>query len=146
MLKKDAIHVMIIRLEMDKKINFSVLLSSDGSINRIGTGLKDNDDSTMYSGICREDLFLKILEYVPDAIFDKQGNYEVKDRKGRCCEMIFYFSNQAESETARFRFIYGSESMGPPLPFVQLFAHARQITDSWYLRQKKVSQTMAMKG
>lgn len=145
MLEKDNIHIMIIRLEIDGKINFSLLLSSDGSVNRIGTGLKQNQDSTMYSGCSHEGLFEKVLDYVPAALFDKQGNYDVKDREGSICEMIFYFASKDEKETARFQFTYGSDSMGPPLPFIQLFGFASQLTESWYLKQKNIALSMAVK-
>jgi hypothetical protein len=55
--------------------------------------------------------------------------------KGKSCSVEIVLSNG--TETTGTKFLYGSESMGPPPPVGKFVLKAIKLTDPWYNQNQK---------
>lgn len=108
-----------------------VLLHSDGSINRLGTGTVDNKEMGMFIGVTDPALFLKMRSQVTEDLLQWIGVQADPQPKGKVCELTIGFM-LADGKEQGIQFKYGSESLGPP-PEIHRFVTAMvEATDPWY--------------
>jgi hypothetical protein len=137
---KNKITNVLISLEVDNKQSLFILLASDGTVNRLGNGTVNNEDNDMYIGISNEKLFEKLMKRIPDDLFEYQGVYDIPDKKGKNCKLTLLFGGKEDNEAIGFKFLYGSESQGPPSEISEIVINAVNITEPWYLKHKKIAQ------
>ncbi|MBN2358938.1 MAG: hypothetical protein JXR83_05760 [Deltaproteobacteria bacterium] len=135
---KENLAQVAVSLDIAGRRSLFVLLSEDGSINRMGTGSPASPDNDLYIGAGQSALFTSFLERVPEEIFAFQGRYEVRERTGAECELAILFGTRA-NETVGFEFRYGAESEGPPREICDLVRAAVDVTDHWYREQQAMT-------
>jgi hypothetical protein len=129
-----AVHI---ALEAGDKQALFVLLATDGSINRLGTGSVANTDSDLFIGITKEALFAQLMAHLDDEMLKYMGGYDIHDQRGIPCKLSIGLSF-ANGEDSGFGFRYGSESQGPPDQIVQFVTAAVQLTNPWFQQQKRM--------
>ena len=108
-----------------------VLLHSDGSINRSGTGALDNKEREMFIGVTDPTLFLKMRSQVTEDLLQWIGVRVDPQPKGKVCELTIGFM-LANGKEQGIHVKYGSESLGPP-PEVRRFVISMvEAPDPWY--------------
>jgi hypothetical protein len=130
-----AVHI---TLEVGGKQALFILLAADGSINRLGTGLIDNTENSLFIGITKEPLFAKLMRHLNDEMLNYMGGYDVPDQRGVPCKLSIGLLF-AHGDDNGFGFRYGSQSEGPPHEIVQFITAAVQLTDPWFERQKAMA-------
>ncbi len=129
------LQAIMISLLVAEQQSLFILLSADGSINRMGTGSIHNPDRDMFIGIVTNNLFDQVKEVIDPEWFEHAGGYDLPNKKGVMCELttIFKFTDGSEKG---LQFKYGSESQGPPSDIGNYVRKAVEITNSWYEQQK----------
>ncbi len=135
--KISDIKTISITLEIDAKQALFVLLSSDGTVNRLGTGAIDNKENDLFIGVSSDPLFDQVKESLSDDMLEHMGGYDVPDQKGASCRLSIGFQF-ADGEENGFGFSYGSESERPPHEIAQFIVAAIQATEPWYQQQKRM--------
>ncbi len=135
--KVSDINAVHITLEIDGKQSLFVLLSQEGTINRLGTGAVNNKENDLFIGMSPEPLLDQAKQSLTDDLLDHMGGYEVPDQKGASCRLSIGFMF-ADGEENGFGFSYGSESQGPPPEISQFVVAAVKATEPWYQEQKKM--------
>lgn len=130
----NAVHVSL--KTGDKKALF-ILLTADGSINRLGTGAVNNKENELFIGVTQQPLFERLLTNLDDKMLDHMGGYDIPDQLGVPCELSIGLAFKNGDENG-FGFKYGSESQGPPHEIIQFVTAAVQLTDPWFQQQKKM--------
>ena len=134
-MKKEEVTAVHIRLDAGRgKTILSILLASDGSINRMGNG-QLNADKDLYIGARQERLFHDFISRMPDDLLAYAGRYDLPEQRGLPCKLTLLFAGPADSGVG-FEFNYGSESQGPPTEIQELLIAAVEITDGWLKAQK----------
>ncbi len=133
---KQDIHTVTVSLSIDETTSLFVLLSADGSINRMGNGTLSSSDNDMFIGVTREPLFRTFLQSIPEGFFEFQGEYDIPDKKGAACELTILCADQGRKMIGGYRFLYGAESDGPPGEICSLVQAAVDLTDPWHEEQK----------
>ncbi len=118
-----------------------ILLAEDGTVNRLGDGSANNTDRTMFIGINREALFSQFMTRITPGMLQHQGAYELPNRKGDDCELTILLSYRENDKSAGFKFIYGSESSGPPREVADLVRYAAALTRPWHEEQKRIAKS-----
>lgn len=124
----NAVHI---SLKAADKLVLFILIASDGTINRMGTGAVNNTRNNLYIGVAREDLLSQLLSNMDDGMLDNLSSYDAHDKSGVPLELYIglVFADGTENG---FGFHYGSESIGPPQEIKQLVTAAVKLTDPWY--------------
>ena len=110
-----------------------IFLASDGNIKRIGDATtKGNRNSA--SGTQKENLYANLVYEIPEGFeeyWDKV--FDIPEKKGKTAELEIV---QYGRENIRgMKFIYGTDSTGPPAPVINFVKTAIAITDPWYTKQ-----------
>lgn len=112
-----------------------VLLASDGTVNRMGTGSAQCTERDLFIGRTPQPLLPSLLANLTDEMLRFTGGYDVPNQQGDSCRLsiVLKFTDGTEDG---FGFAYGSQSQGPPTEICALVRAAVSITDPWYLQQK----------
>ena len=111
-----------------------LLLSRDGTINRMGDGTPPaGEGSTLYIGRVREPLFERLMEVVPSSLwqFRHVGRIDLNDRTGADCLLTVLFGH-SDGRGFRFEILFGSESGGVPRELQIILERALELTDPWW--------------
>lgn len=122
-----------ITLKYGDRLILVVLLARDGSINRLGDATIKADD-TWYIGKVQEPLFDRLLEVVPDDLFQYAGRLEIPDRRGTDCELTVLFQHK-NGRGVPFQVLFGSESEDVPAELQEIVSRAIELTDAWWKEQ-----------
>ena len=133
---KEKIQRIAISLEAGERLSLLVELNDDGMIKRLGSGNSRNSDHDLYMGKTTPSLFLSLLEQVSDDLLARAGTYRLPDPEGESVTLRLLFAG--DSDKSELTFIYGSESMSPPLEVQNLVARAVELTEEWYQSQHQV--------
>ena len=68
----NAVHI---SLKAADKLVLFILIASDGTINRMGTGAVNNTSNSLYIGVEREDLLRQLLSNMDDGMLDNLGTH-----------------------------------------------------------------------
>ena len=133
MINKKDIQQIYFRLSSEGRPYFSLMLSSTGSINRMGNGNSEEAFPQMAMGNIGPELFQELIDQIPEDWFSWAGRYTMPEQKGSREQLHIAFSSQ-QAETG-FEFDYGSDSEGPPDELVSLTEYAISLTEEWYDEQ-----------
>lgn len=129
MINKQAIHRILIKWTVEEETIISLMLSQNGSINRIGSG--ESTGGKMAMGRTEEPIFQQLLEALPEDWLTNTGRYTLPDPKGKLAQLTIALESSHEEETG-FEFTYGTQSDGPPEDMVEYVEYAIALTDEWY--------------
>jgi hypothetical protein len=124
-----------ITLKVGDDTSLAILLHNDGTINRNGDGTI-NIDKTLFMGITNKAIFNELMKYVTEDFKKFLGKiYDVPDKQGKICSIEIVIAKANEGN--EMKFIYGSDSAGPPKPVADFVEAAISITDPWFYEQQK---------
>ena len=125
-----------IQLNIEGESSLMILLHSDGTINRIGNGTMEIDKN-FYIGMTDTAPILDQLSKLMDDDFKQYINhvYDLPEKSGKNCFVEIVMG--IDSQTQGMKFMYGSESMGPPRPVSSFVMKAVELTDPWFKQQQK---------
>jgi hypothetical protein len=126
------IKAIFLSLEVGGEKTLFILLSEDGTINRMGNGqLSYPDRESLYMGRTTEPLFAKLRSHLTDDMLRYMGRYDAPKKVGEVC--CFKIGLQfADGSANGFEIDYGSESDGRPQELVDFLHAALDVTDPWY--------------
>jgi hypothetical protein len=131
----------LVTLKVNNDTALFILLAEDGTVNRMGDGSISNTDHEMFIGLNREPLFARFMSRVTQEMLKHQGAYELPNRKGANCELTLLLGYRGSERSAGFKFIYGSESQGPPREIAELVRYAAELTTPWHEEQRRAAKT-----
>ena len=131
MIDQEEIKGSYVFLKVEEVPALVVLLHSDGSINRMGTGAVDNKEMDMFIGVTDPALFLNVKSQITADLLQWIGTRADPQPKGKACQLTIGFMLTNGKEQG-IQFKYGSESLGPP-PEIRRFVVAMvEATNPWY--------------
>ncbi len=139
---KEKVRAVIISLEADANVALFILLGSDGTVNRMGTGAPDNIEKAMYVGHTTDRLFTQLMAQVDERLLAHGGRYVLPNPQGTLCtlKMLFQLHKTPQGpEIIGFEFVYGADSEGPPAQVSDLIIAAVEMTDPWFEEQKRIA-------
>ena len=126
----------MIELKIEDDISLMILLHRDGTINRKGDG-SHKIDHNFFMGQHQNNGFKELIDTI-DSDFENflDKVFDIPDKKGKLCSLEITLSDSKKTTGARF--LYGSESLGPPPPVTAYVKQALKLTDPWYYKQQKM--------
>ena len=113
-----------------------IMLHIDGTINRKGSGSMEIDKD-LFIGMTDTAPILRQLSNMIDEGFSQYLNHVYDDPKKTGKNSFVEIVLSSAGQRQGMKFIYGSESMGPPAPVVNFVKKAIELTDPWFNRQQK---------
>ena len=129
--KLEDIQTIAISIKVEQQPSLFILLSADGTINRLGTGTVDNKEKTLIIDMTKDGYFQKLRSKVNPSWFRNLGVYDIPGKMGKKVELVIFFVFNDGSE-GNLKFLYGSESQGPPQEIGQFIYAAVDLTNPWY--------------
>jgi hypothetical protein len=120
-----------ITLKVDGDLFLFVLVASDGTTNRLGSGTFEDKNRGLFIGQTEPAIFEAVRSHVTPEMLHISGGFEHKNRRGATCELGVSFKFKDGGESG-FGFRYGSESEGPPEEVRILVTDAVRVTEPWY--------------
>lgn len=127
----ESVHI---QLEVEGETVLSIKLSASGTLNRMGDGSGEKEQSGWFLGSTEEPLFAEWGSLLNDELMAMTGRYEYPDPIGEKTELTI--SLEGNGESTGFGFIYGSDSVGPPEEIMELVNAAVDVTEDWWESQK----------
>jgi hypothetical protein len=131
----------LVTLKVNNDTALFMLLAEDGTVNRMGDGSTTNTDREMFIGRHPEPLFARFISRITPDLLEHQGAYDLPNRKGANCELTLLLGYRGSERSAGFKFIYGSESQGPPREIAELVRYAAELTTPWHEAQKRIAKS-----
>lgn len=144
----DAVSGIMVTLEIDGDQSLFVLLTKDGTINRLGDGSEDNTENDLFIGCSNPESFHQVKKFARPVIDNWIGAYGSPDHKGKPCKLLVGFQTDDGNELIS-HWEYGSQSQGPPPDVTKLVIGAVNATDAWWQEQKEMTdpnKTKTMSG
>jgi hypothetical protein len=133
------IHGILVTVLIGGEQSLFIMLSSDGSINRMGTGAVDNAERDMFIGKIGPELFQHLRAKVTQELLGWCGQRLADPQpQGKICELTVGFQ-RADGEELMTKWQYGSESQGPPPEVCQFVVAVVEATAPWFEQQKAMS-------
>jgi hypothetical protein len=111
------------------------LVLSDGSVNRMGSGLVNASDREMFIGKASPELFQQLRSKITPGVIHFLGQrLAAPNPIGKHCELTVGLK-YADGREAASAWRYGSESQGPHPEVVDFVKETLQITEPWFQRQ-----------
>jgi hypothetical protein len=125
-----------ISLKANDEILLFILLTADGTINRMGNGADTSENEMFISRLPDAAIFQEVLSHVTPPMLQPPRQYVAPEIKGQTCTLTLAF--QVPHGDAGIEFVYGSESIGPPPDVRELVLSAIKLTEAWYRQQKEM--------
>ena len=138
---KEDVEVVLITLSVAGEQTLLILLAREGTINRMGGMSESPEDRHPYIWKTDGTAFRQFMATIDDEMFSCQGSYILPDKRGKDCELLLRFSDSSDTRKAWLRFIYGTESQGPPAPIPQIVMKALELTEPSLNKQPDPAQT-----
>ena len=132
-IKKEDITAFLLTIDVNERKNLIILINSDGTLCRMGSGAYDNTDTELYYGKVKEPLLKNLINEMTHDIFEFQGQY-ILSLDGTPCRILLKLYN--EKEMVIYEFIYGSKFQGLPDEIRNVLAAALSLTEDWYQQQQ----------
>jgi len=129
------ITAILISIKVEDKPSLFILLAGDGTINRMGTGTRNNTERNLYIALTKEKYFEKLRSAVRPVWLEHQGVYDVPEKQGKLTELAILFAYKDGAEGG-LTFLYGSTSQGPPADICDFITLAVNLTEPWYQEWK----------
>ncbi len=136
----DEIRGVMVKLLVGDEQSLFVMLGSDGSISRVGTGSVENVERDMFIGKASPEVFQGLRAKVTPELLGWCGR-QLSDPhpQGKLCELTVGFQ-QAGGQELLTGWRYGSQSQGPPSEVCQFVTAAVEATNPWYEQQKAMAR------
>jgi hypothetical protein len=116
-----------------------IMLGSDGSINRMGTGAVDNRERDMFIGKTDPALFDKLRQQIGPELLAWFGQQLADpEPRGTICELTVGLK-EVDGEESATVWRYGAESTGPPPEVGEFVISAVRATETWFDQQKAMA-------
>jgi hypothetical protein len=136
----DDIQRIWVNLRVDSKPSLFILVGSDGSINRLGTGAVDNAERDMFIGKTGPEVFQQLRATISQELLGWCGQQLADPQaQGKTCELTVGFQ-KVDGQELMTSWRYGSESQGPPPVVCQFVVAAVEATEPWFEQQKTMAQ------
>lgn len=130
--KVSKIEAFTVSLEIEKQPSLFLLLSDDGSINRMGTGTANPTERDLFIGKTDPAIFKTACSHLTKEMLLSLGQgYQALDPRGASCELTITFKFK-DGRSTGIVYRYGSESEGPPKDVTDFVIAVVRQTDSWY--------------
>ena len=139
MITPNHIRVILIELYAADQPSLFILLASDGTINRLGTGSVNNTERDFFIARTSLDIFESLRQKVGPDLLHWKGRYESPERRGTLCKLSVVLKLDDDTETGS-EWVYGSDSMGPPPAVKNFVIAAVEATQGWYEEQKEMAK------
>jgi hypothetical protein len=140
------IAVIMVVLLVDGEQSLFIMLSEDGTINRMGNGSIDQIERQMFIGRLDSGVFRQLRSQVTDGVVYFLGQrLAAPEPKGKLCELSVLFK-YADGREAKSVWRYGSESQGPHPEVCTFVVAAAQVTEPWFQQQKEMVRRNAGKA
>jgi hypothetical protein len=134
--ERDDIHGILVTLLIGGEQALFVLLGSDGSINRMGTGSENNTERDMFIGKTEPGVFQRLREQITPELLGWCGQQLAAPQpQGKVCELTVGFQ-KADGQESMTAWRYGSASQGPPPEVCRFVVAAVEATEPWFEEQK----------
>lgn len=134
----DNVTGIMVTLEIGGEQALFVLLSKDGSINRLGTGSEGNTEKDMFIGVADTTAFEAVRAKCGPIIDQWLGGFGAPDIAGKPCKLAVGFQTTDGTELVS-QWQYGTESQGPPPDVAAVVIKSVQATEDWYQKQKAMA-------
>jgi hypothetical protein len=132
---------MMVNLEVDGKPSLFVVLSADGSINRVGDGTAESQHPDMFIGKTDTAIFEKVRSHLTDSMLQSLGHsFRRQNPRGAACKLTLMFQFN-DDKSAAVEYLYGAESQGPPKEVADFVRTAARETEEWYQQQLRLNSS-----
>jgi len=132
----DSVKGIMVTLDVDDRRVLFIVLTDDGLVNRQGTGTLGNLDNDLFIGLSDEPIFEQLRAQIQPEWMQRLGAYGTRSKAGSTCTLSILFKAE-EGREGGIRFVYGSESEGPPGDIAQFVTEAVRLTDPWHEKQRQ---------
>jgi hypothetical protein len=137
--KVSDVDAIFIKLDINAKPSLAVVLSADGSINRMGTGTLENTEHDLFVGRTDPAIFQAVRSHLTEAMLQLLGlTFHKQNPRGAPCELTLTFQFK-DNTSDGFVIFYGAESEGPPGDVASFVRAAVIQTDPWYRNFKRTA-------
>jgi hypothetical protein len=134
------VHAFLIDLEVNGDRLLFILLSADGSINRIGSGTLKDKNRDMFIGVTDPAIFERVRSHLTEAMLQGLGHsFQRQNIRGAPCKLTLMFEFNDHTR-GRSEYLYGSESEGTPSDVVDSVKAGVHETDGWYQEQLRMAE------
>ena len=142
----DEIHELMVTLLVGGEQVLFVMLASDGSMNRLGTGALNNTERDMFIGRTTPEAFQRLRDNISNELLAWCGqSLSAPEKVGKVCELTVGFKKSNGEELVSV-WRYGSESQGPPPVIGNFVVASVQATEPWYEKQKAMTCKAGQRG
>jgi DNA-binding response OmpR family regulator len=134
----EDIAIIMITLNVGSDPSLFILLSSDGTINRMGNGSIDPIERHLFIDRIDLEVFRRIRASITPGVLHWLGQVLVApEPKGKLCELELAFQ-RGDGRGARTKWRYGSKSQGPHPEVCAFVATVVEATNPWYEERMKL--------
>ena len=134
MINRQVIERIQIVLQTDNLLLLNILMSSDGMVQRLGSGDLDNVEHELICDTIENCCFQELLKSLPKDFFESVGSYNDPNLQGERLGLSILVIVGGQEYC--FQIVYGSKSEGPPDDVVSFVTTAKRLTESWYQQLK----------
>ena len=126
----------MITLLIEEQQSLFLLLTDDGTVNRMGNGTERDLDGDLFIGIAPLDMFEQLRSLVGPGLLQWMGRQlSDPDPQGKMCRLMVGV-RQSDGQEMASVWSYGTESMGPPPDVREFVVAAIEITNPWFEQQR----------
>jgi hypothetical protein len=108
------VHAYVIDLEVNGDRLLFILLSADGSLNRIGSGTLKDKNRDMFIGVTDPAIFERVRSHLTEAMLQGLGHsFQRQNIRGAPCKLTLVIQFN-DGKSASSEYLYGARSEGPP--------------------------------
>lgn len=138
MLKENDITGIMITLLVEEQQSLFLLLTDDGTVNRMGNGAERDLNGDLFIGIAPQDKFEQLRSLVSPGLLQWMGRQlSDPDPQAKMCRLVVGV-RQSDGQELASVWSYGTESMGPPPEIREFVVAATEITNPWFEQQRRI--------
>ena len=139
------VHTIGVSLDINAERSLFLLLSADGSINRLRSGTPKNKNPDLFIGITDPAIFESVRSHLTEAMFAEAllgHTFQFQNPRGAPCKLEVRFFFKDGTSAGGFTFLYGAESEGPPSEVADFVRAAVRETEGWYQQQLRMVEKL----
>lgn len=135
------ITAILISLKIGREQSLFLRLTSDGEIDRRGTGSEDDPDEVLCRGRIDPSVFAALRDEITAPLWAWFGNAHTEPNpRGKKCQLLIGFKTTSGGEHLA-AWEYGSKSFTPPEEVYDFVMVAVRLTDPWWEAVRANQQT-----
>jgi len=135
---KGNIAAVLVKLDINDQQALFIMLSSDGSINRLGTGSASNKEHDLFIGKTEPKVFRQLHGSITPELIQWCGQSMCDPEPiGDNCYLNVGFK-EADGKEYMMKWQYGADSQGPPPEVCEFVLTSIKATNPWYEQQKSM--------